>query len=96
MSEKNYVEDGGGECRPDFIELLDNFRVEVMKMSENASIISQKVNMIKMLEETPVVDDGSEKISTGLISEFWYCVNKMTAYNDSLYKSRSALGRLIG
>lgn len=85
----------GVEKRPEFYELIDEFREELMTLGENSNSIYHKVNMIKDLTE-PEKELAGEQLPEGILGELWGCLRILKEHNQTLRQAKRSLTEFIG
>lgn len=88
-----------GESRPsEFGEVINQLDNELLKMSGNAGVISDKVVKIRDFRLPACEKGGSDEqpIPIGIIGALISIVQKMSRLNDSLSQSATGLEKFVG
>ena len=83
--------------RPELIAIIDDFKNELTRLSENTLIIRQKVSKLKDTEDA-LKSDLPEPCMTsnGFIFELQDCISELRNHNNSLNESINLFTRLLG
>lgn len=85
------------ENKPEFLELLESMRDQLIMLDENSSIIFKKVNTIKDITEPEPENETLDTTNqSGVLGELWKCVSLLREYNESLERSKKGLIRFVG
>jgi len=81
--------------RPEFLSLLDAFKLELQSMEENSLTIFSKINMIKTVEDFKS-EPQKEIQPNSVIEELWQCIDILKRHNLKLEECKFALIRFVG
>ena len=91
------MEINAGNCRPEFVELLDSFKLELDKLETNTRVVLDKACAFNDFRQPSAKCDEKEPACrVGILGDLETILVRLRNVNDLVQETKTGLTKLVG